>query len=808
MASAALETPNVPIPRQFAVTGGTVREEPVSEYRGLVGLQDQALQRAARVTRPGDSVSDGGAALQAMFAELLGSGGRVQNGLSVMQQVRSLTGWVFVAVNRRANAVARATHRIYRYDRAGERYEVTDRADPYAKLMRDINPHETRNEFWRLTSIYLDLTGNALWLKVRDNRGKVRELWTVPTQWIQPWHTEEELLAGYLMTAPGGSVVIPRSEIVHHRNPNPNDRFWGLSVLGAAAEAMKSSNAMKAAQVKAFDNDILSSKFFYTEQSLDEPAWRRMMSNLIDRFSGVEKSGKPVLLYGGTKPVPSSGTPAEMGFRDSMAITRDEILGIFGVPPLLAGVVENANNSNTASQERVFARETTHPILVQLAERSNKSLSPEFGEDYEAEFDDPSPADRLLDNTITNRSYNSGLLTRNEAREEMGYEPVDGGDVFVDEYPEDEEPQTPPQLPAPGAPAGNAETGDEAANKNPLETLSAARPSSGGDSGRRSAASIQKRALMVRTIRKDQDRLTRKTIPGLRKFFKRQRARIVAAVKRIYGDLPQTDEERSPVDVQTRHYLVPAPEGESRLYVDGTVALEIGTLERGRLGGIINTPSHCLDGGKWRPYVVRTLPDATLDDFDDWLDAADELAERMMPRLEESLKDGAELQYDQLNLKDALDLSSEPAKEYLRGKKRTYWNDTVNQTTRDLLGEKLAAVLDDRPTVDKLVEAVEEVMAGRIRSSAETIARTEVVSAYNGGGDIVRDEIGITKKEWVATNDDLTRQSHVDADGQVVAQEDEFNVGGDQLRYPGDPDGTAAQIINCRCSAVAVLEDD
>lgn len=299
----------------------------------------------------------------------------------------------------------------------------------------------------------------------------------------------------------------------------------------------------------------------------------------------------------------------------------------------------------------------------------------------------------------------------------------------------------------------------------------------------------------------------RKALPTLRKYFARQRSRIIAAVKRIYADLPKTDESRSPVDVKTRHYLVPAPEGESRLYVDGTVALEVGTLERGSLGRIIGTPTHCLDGGRWRPYVVRTLPDKTLDEFDDWLKSADELVNRMLPRLKESLTDGAELQYGQLNLNDALDLSSEPAKEFLRGKERAYWDGTVNQTTRDLLGEKLAAVIDDRPTLDKLVEAVEEVMAGRIQSSAETIARTECIGAYNAAGDIVRDEVGVTKKEWVATNDDLTRQSHVDADGQVVDQNEEFDVGGDRLAHPGDPDGTAAQIINCRCSAVAVLED-
>lgn len=59
-----------------------------------------------------------------------------------------------------------------------------------------------------------------------------------------------------------------------------------------------------------------------------------------------------------------------------------------------------------------------------------------------------------------------------------------------------------------------------------------------------------------------------------------------------------------------------------------------------------------------------------------------------------------------------------------------------------------------------------------------------------------------------STADDRTRADHVDADGQEVDISDPFQVGDDELMYPGDPDGSAEQICNCRCSCTYSAPDD
>lgn len=54
-------------------------------------------------------------------------------------------------------------------------------------------------------------------------------------------------------------------------------------------------------------------------------------------------------------------------------------------------------------------------------------------------------------------------------------------------------------------------------------------------------------------------------------------------------------------------------------------------------------------------------------------------------------------------------------------------------------------------------------------------------------------------KKWTAHLDSRTRDSHINADGQVQLVGEPFSVGSALLEYPCDPGGPAAEVVNCRC---------
>jgi hypothetical protein len=83
----------------------------------------------------------------------------------------------------------------------------------------------------------------------------------------------------------------------------------------------------------------------------------------------------------------------------------------------------------------------------------------------------------------------------------------------------------------------------------------------------------------------------------------------------------------------------------------------------------------------------------------------------------------------------------------------------------------------------------------------ERIARTEVNRASNWGSLKGVQSTGIAHyKVWLAAFTATSRPEHGDAEGQKVDTDEDFDVMGESLQYPGDPAGSAANTINCLCS--------
>lgn len=124
----------------------------------------------------------------------------------------------------------------------------------------------------------------------------------------------------------------------------------------------------------------------------------------------------------------------------------------------------------------------------------------------------------------------------------------------------------------------------------------------------------------------------------------------------------------------------------------------------------------------------------------------------------------------------------------------------INTTTADALRATLQQGEGAGETLRKLTARVQDVFDDASTSRAVTIARTEVVGSMNEANYVAAAQANLQlTKEWLATDDDRTRPDHADADGQEVAMDDFFDVGGYDMLYPGDPDGPAEEVINCRC---------
>jgi hypothetical protein len=125
----------------------------------------------------------------------------------------------------------------------------------------------------------------------------------------------------------------------------------------------------------------------------------------------------------------------------------------------------------------------------------------------------------------------------------------------------------------------------------------------------------------------------------------------------------------------------------------------------------------------------------------------------------------------------------------------------ITQTSQDLMARIIQRAFDEGLGIDEAKRLINKQFPQYSIARSEIIARTEIVSASNLGSISSARATGLTlNKVWLATRDNRTRDDHAAADMQKVGINEMFNVGGENLEFPGDPFGSPGNVISCRCS--------
>lgn len=132
----------------------------------------------------------------------------------------------------------------------------------------------------------------------------------------------------------------------------------------------------------------------------------------------------------------------------------------------------------------------------------------------------------------------------------------------------------------------------------------------------------------------------------------------------------------------------------------------------------------------------------------------------------------------------------------------------------DLVAHEVTVGVNLGEGIAKLRDRIDTVLSttgtARWSNRATVIARTETMGALNAGRHDAFNALAEEEPDeeferiWLATDDSRTRHTHEVADGQRVPLGRPFIVGGFELRFPGDPEGPAQEVIQCRCVALLV----
>jgi uncharacterized protein with gpF-like domain len=126
--------------------------------------------------------------------------------------------------------------------------------------------------------------------------------------------------------------------------------------------------------------------------------------------------------------------------------------------------------------------------------------------------------------------------------------------------------------------------------------------------------------------------------------------------------------------------------------------------------------------------------------------------------------------------------------------------DEVFERIRTAIQDGMDAGDSVKDISDRIRAEYNDIDAGR----GSTIAQTETAAAYGKARDVAMKQAGVEYKKWLTSGSANVRAAHKDANGQTVPADQPFQVGGEELDFPGDTKGSPGNVINCHCVSIPV----
>jgi HK97 family phage portal protein len=172
-------------------------------------------------------------------------------------------------------------------------------------LLEEPNPDMDMGQLRALTSMYLDIDGEALWHKVRDNGGRVRMLYPYSRSQfdVQPGEVDgvSRIWGKFTISHASGSRVYDANDVVYFRDASPTIGQQVTSRLDAALNWANIGQRTEVALKEALRRGVMPFAVFSypPDYNPDEETRQKNRETLETRYGGAENHGRPLMLYGG-----------------------------------------------------------------------------------------------------------------------------------------------------------------------------------------------------------------------------------------------------------------------------------------------------------------------------------------------------------------------------------------------------------------------------------------------------------------------------------------------------------------------------
>ena len=638
---------------------------------------------------------------------------------------------------------------------------------------------------YRLSSQLLLSSRGAFIEKVRGKDGSIVALQLLPPQHTSPIPDPKKFVAGFEVDMRNGTkIILPPDDVIWIRKPHPLDPYLSLTPLESAGVAIEIENLSKLYNRNFLLNDGRPGGMIVVRGEIDDDD----KDELRARFRGnVNRAGAITVVSSdeGVDYVDTGASPRDANYIQMRQITKEEILAAFGVPESVIGNASGRTFSNAGEEHRVFWNETLLPHL-ELIGRGLDELDPE----HYIDFDTSDVPILILYKQERERylldEFQNGLISGNEYRAHTGRKRVDSDlmqamlanpnltpigytDRRFDSQEQAQQQQAmmgqPPGMPGvaaagqmpmmpPGAPAAPGEQPLPEPGSIPAQMvdLSGGQPQEGMTATLNAEASQQMASPSALSAFNEQIQAKSAEI--------RSEWEIKAdSSSDTWTEILDRTLERF-FERQQRVVLEKALGAKSKKAVDA------GTLE------------------------VDSIYDASV-----W---NKQLEDDVRPVLAGIVKDASQIASEQTGI--PVDMEDEEVKEMLDAQMQRVQK--TNSTTKDEVASAILIALalsDDEDRVGMLKAALSAIFINILAKRKRSIAEHESQTSHNAGTYFGARQSGAKTKTWVTRKDAKVRGEHKLLENKTVELSDDFAIGPETLRFPGDPLAAPHLTMNCRC---------
>ena len=351
---------------------------------------------------------------------------------------------VYRCVNEIANNASRVKINLFRGDQEVDNHPLLD-------LLYKPSPTMSQVEWFQSVYSYLLIAGNNYMLSVGGDNTPPTELYNLRPDRIKIRTgtrampvAYDYMLKGQVVESYDVDQATGGSKVKHIKLFNPLDDYYGMSPIQASSVDIDQHNLANKHNVNLLQNGARPSGaviFNPKDETgghvqLTDVQRNQLMNDVNQRFSGTGNAGKPMLLEGDFDWKEMGLSPKDMDFIQLKNMSAKDIALVYGVPSQLIGIPDSQTYSNFAEAKLALYNETIIPLLDRIQGDMNEWLVPMFNEQgLELRYDiDSIPAmaeqrKRVFESVTA--GVRDGILTRNEAREQLGYEPIEGADSLL-----------------------------------------------------------------------------------------------------------------------------------------------------------------------------------------------------------------------------------------------------------------------------------------------------------------------------------------------------------------------------------------